>query len=52
MKVKKKITILCSEPNKSIAEQFNLIRVCDPNRFPAFFEYLGREFNLEIKLRS
>lgn len=40
------------DPHKSIAEQFDLIRVCDPNRFPAFFEYLGREFNLEIKLRS
>jgi methionyl-tRNA formyltransferase len=29
------------DPYRSLAEQFNLIRVCDPNRFPAFFEYMG-----------
>jgi len=35
--------------NKSISEQFNLIRVCDPNRFPAFFYKDGEKFNITIK---
>ena len=30
------------DASKSIAEQFDLIRVCDPNRFPAYFEHLGK----------
>jgi methionyl-tRNA formyltransferase len=35
--------------NKSIAEQFDLIRVCDPNRYPAYFEYLGTRFILKLE---
>ena len=35
--------------NKSIAEQFDLIRVCDPNRFPAYFEYLGSRYTLKLE---
>ncbi len=35
--------------NKSIAEQFDLIRVCDPNRFPAYFEYLGHRYFLKLE---
>lgn len=35
--------------NKSISEQFDLIRVCDPNRFPAHFEYLGQRFILKLE---
>ena len=35
--------------NKSIAEQFDLIRVCDPNRFPAYFEHLGQRYTLKIE---
>jgi methionyl-tRNA formyltransferase len=35
--------------NKSIAEQFDLIRVSDPNRFPAYFEYLGVSYTLKIE---
>ena len=35
--------------NKSIAEQFDLIRVCDPNRFPAYFEYLGFRYTLKLE---
>jgi methionyl-tRNA formyltransferase len=35
--------------NKSIAEQFDLIRVCDPNRFPAYFEYLGFRYTLTLE---
>lgn len=35
--------------NKSIKEQFNLLRVCDPNRYPAFFEIKGQKFKLIIE---
>jgi methionyl-tRNA formyltransferase len=34
--------------NKSLAEQFDLLRVCDPNRFPAFFYKEGQRFNITI----
>lgn len=37
------------DPGKSIAEQFDLIRVCDPNRFPAFFEHLGQRYLLKLE---
>ena len=36
------------DPGKTISEQFNLLRVCDPNRFPAFFEINGVRYNLQI----
>jgi len=35
--------------NKSIAEQFNLIRVCDPKRFPAHFDHLGKRYILKLE---
>jgi UDP-2,4-diacetamido-2,4,6-trideoxy-beta-L-altropyranose hydrolase len=34
---------------KSIAEQFNLLRVVDNERYPAFFEIKGRKYKLVIK---
>lgn len=37
------------DPHKSIAEQFDLIRVCDPNRFPAYFEHLGQRYILKLE---
>lgn len=37
------------DPTKSIVEQFDLIRVCDPNRFPAFFEHLGHRYVLKLE---
>lgn len=37
------------DPEMTIAEQFNLIRVCDPNRFPAYFEHLGHRYTLKIE---
>lgn len=37
------------DPLKSIASQFNQIRVCDPNRFPAFFELYGKKYKLILE---
>jgi methionyl-tRNA formyltransferase len=37
------------DPNKSLAEQFNLIRVADPDRFPNFFELHGFRYVLSVK---
>lgn len=34
---------------KSIASQFNQIRVCDPSRFPAFFELHGKKYKLTLE---
>lgn len=35
--------------NKTIAQQFDLIRVCDPNRFPPHFDYLGQRYILKLE---
>ena len=37
------------DPHKSIAEQFNLIRVSDPNRYPAFFDLYWKRYKLTIE---
>lgn len=37
------------DPERSIAEQFELLRVCDNERYPAFFDYRGRRFALKIE---
>lgn len=37
------------DPQKSIQEQFDLIRVCDPDRFPAYFELHGCKYNLRLE---
>lgn len=37
------------DPTKSIKEQFNLLRVCDPDRYPAYFELYGKKFKLIIE---
>ncbi len=34
---------------KSIQDQFDLIRVCDPDRFPAYFELHGCKYNLRLE---
>ncbi len=34
---------------KTIAEQFNLLRVCDPERFPAFFILNGKKYKIKIE---
>jgi methionyl-tRNA formyltransferase len=35
--------------DKSLIDQFNLLRVADKDRFPAFFEYLGPRYILKIE---
>ena len=37
------------DPERSIASQFDLIRVCDPMRFPAFFELHGNKYKLTLE---
>lgn len=38
--------------NSSIAEQFNLLRIVDNERYPAFFNYEGHEYVLKIHKRD
>ncbi len=38
--------------NKTINEQFDIIRVSDPNRFPAFFYKNGKKFILKIEVND
>jgi methionyl-tRNA formyltransferase len=40
------------DPAESIASQFNLLRVCDPERYPAFFELHGEQFELILRKSS
>lgn len=37
-------------PEKTIAEQFNVLRVVDNRSYPAFFEYRGKRYKLAITL--
>jgi methionyl-tRNA formyltransferase len=37
------------DPNLSIASQFDLIRVCDPHRYPAFFFIHGHKYKITIE---
>lgn len=37
------------DPEKSIAEQFDLLRVCDPQRFPAFFDLRGQRYVIKLE---
>lgn len=36
------------DPHGSLAAQFNLLRVADPERYPAFFEHLGHRYEVRI----
>lgn len=40
------------DPAQPIASQFNLLRVCDPERYPAFFELHGERFELIVRKAS
>ena len=37
------------DPSKSITEQFELLRVVDSERYPAFFNYRGKKYLLKIE---
>ena len=37
------------DPNKTIMEQFNLLRVVDNKRYPAYFELNGTRYILKIE---
>lgn len=37
------------DPQRSIAEQFDLLRVADPDRYPAFMDYRGRRYKISIE---
>ena len=37
------------DPNKSISDQFNFLRVADPQRYPAFFDYQGVKYLIKIE---
>lgn len=36
------------DPERSLAEQVNLLRVADNQRYPAFFDWLGRRYVLQV----
>ena len=36
------------DPLRPLAEQFNLLRVADPERYPAFFDYQGHRYEVRI----
>jgi len=36
------------DPKRSLAEQFNLLRVVDNQRYPAFFRWRGKKFSIQI----
>jgi methionyl-tRNA formyltransferase len=37
------------DPHKSISDQFNLLRVVDSERYPAFFDYQGMKYLIKIE---
>jgi methionyl-tRNA formyltransferase len=39
------------DPERTLAEQFELLRVVDNDRYPAFFEWRGRRYCLDIRAR-
>lgn len=36
------------DEKKSILENFNLLRICDNEKYPAFFEYKGNQYFLKV----
>lgn len=40
------------DPGRTIAEQFDLIRVCDPQRFPAYFQHRGHRYVLKLEKQN
>ena len=39
------------DPDKTLSEQFDLMRVCDPERYPAFFKMNGCEYEVVLNKR-
>jgi methionyl-tRNA formyltransferase len=37
------------DPELSLASQFDQIRICDPNRFPAFFMLHGKKYKIILE---
>lgn len=37
------------DPNKSISDQFNLLRVADYDRYPAFFDHMDKTYKIKIE---
>jgi methionyl-tRNA formyltransferase len=37
------------DPNKTLAEQFDLLRVVDSQRYPAYFNYRGKQYLVKIE---
>lgn len=37
------------DPHRSIAEQFDLMRMCDPERYPAWFEHRGQKYKISLE---
>lgn len=37
------------DPERPLAEAFDLLRVADPERYPAFFDYRGQRYTLRIE---
>ena len=37
------------DPELNISKQFDLLRMCDPNRYPAWFEFRGQKYKLVIE---
>lgn len=37
------------DPRRTIAEQFDLLRVCDPERYPAYFDHAGRRYAISVR---
>ncbi|QQN67409.1 UDP-glucuronic acid dehydrogenase [Bradyrhizobium diazoefficiens] len=40
------------DPAQSISAQFDLLRVADPDRFPAFFDFRGHRYHVRISKAS
>lgn len=40
------------DPHKSIGEQFDLLRICDQDRFPAFMDFRGRRYRIRLTLEE
>lgn len=37
------------DPDRPIVDQFDLLRVCDPERYPAFFTLRGYRYTIQLK---